>query len=352
MRRVGIYLFERIGNSEDVFLLNSYRNNGLCTSSFLFSPTEKLTYNFDVKDKIDDTDFVLVPQPIMDTNQTTSSYLNRVLKCAEEYRKQALLLVGGDFSHHVNFKGFYVLKGTQYKRFIKDNEIIMPPFCEDLGSRYGLIVRQKIIKPVVSFCGWAGFDNKIRYIKYLIRNLYNEIEKAVYFDATREVFKRGTYFRRKALHILKRSDRVDTRFITRSSFSGHAKTIELSPEQARSEYVENMINSDFVLAPKGDANYSVRFFEALSLGRIPILIDTECCLPLEDVIDYSKCILRVPYTDIARIGDIVADFYASLTEEQFAEMQKEARRVFVEYLRYDSFFNLTFARLCESGHLK
>ena len=110
-----------------------------------------------------------------------------------------------------------------------------------------------------------------------------------------------------------------------------------------------MVNSDFVLCPKGDGNYSVRFYEALSLGRIPILIDTDMVLPLEETLDYSKFILRVDHADMHRLEDIVADFYEALSNEEFQAMQMEAREAFATHLRYDSFFNTALPILERKG---
>ena len=107
---------------------------------------------------------------------------------------------------------------------------------------------------------------------------------------------------------------------------------------ARTEYVDNIKNSDFTLSPKGDGNFSVRFFESLSLGRIPLLIDTDCALPLEDEVDYDEFILRVSYKDLPKLAQIVANYYSTLTPEAFLSEQKRCREVFEKYLKIDVFF--------------
>ncbi len=50
-----------------------------------------------------------------------------------------------------------------------------------------------------------------------------------------------------------------------------------------------------------------------------------------------------------RLGDIVADFYASITDEQFVAMQEAARSTFQTYLRYDRFFNYMIPLLKDKG---
>lgn len=309
---------------KQLFLYESFFSDKPGTEQFLFKPKTGLQYNFQVVTRAEDADVIIESSPVTHGNVATWKSLERTVS-----DKPRIVQVGGDLSHDIFLDDPIVLKVTQYKDLKRENEVIMPPFCEDLGTLYGFVPRKKHDGvPVVSFCGWAGFSNAKAYVKYLLKLLLSG-----------GVYRQGMYFRRKSIAALKKSSRVETSFVLRNSFSGSSRTIGLDPQQARAEYVKNMADSDFVLAPKGDANYSVRFFEALSMGRIPVLIDTDVCLPFENKIDYSKCVLRVSWKDLSKLPDIIADFYAKVTAEEWLAMQNEARRVFVEYLRYDAFWN-------------
>ena len=70
----------------------------------------------------------------------------------------------------------------------------------------------------------------------------------------------------------------------------------------RREYVENLRECDIALCVRGDANASQRFYEALSASRIPLFLDTDCVLPLEEVISYDDFMIRVPSREIADIA--------------------------------------------------
>lgn len=48
--------------------------------------------------------------------------------------------------------------------------------------------------------------------------------------------------------------------------------------------ITDIQNADFILSVKGDGSFFCRFYEALSLGRIPFFIDTDCILPFENMI--------------------------------------------------------------------
>jgi hypothetical protein len=46
------------------------------------------------------------------------------------------------------------------------------------------------------------------------------------------------------------------------------------------QYKENIRKSDYVICPRGFANTSIRFYETLSAGATPILIDSGSQLPI------------------------------------------------------------------------
>ena len=50
-------------------------------------------------------------------------------------------------------------------------------------------------------------------------------------------------------------------------------------ENLLKEYESSLGNSDYVLCPRGFGNTSIRFYESLSAGRIPILVDSGCKNP-------------------------------------------------------------------------
>lgn len=301
-------------------------------------------------------DFFVVPQPIKTLTPSVRAYLSKVCAEATQYKKHTILFLTGDYCDrvHIDFPNTVVFKASDYRHALHSNEIIFAPFVEDLGEQKGIVLRKKQTKPIVSFCGYAGFPSPKSRLAYVVRNMLIDVSAFISRNPLRRVYKKGVYFRRKAMRTLQAHSRITTAFVIRNSFSGNANTITSDPIALRNEYIHNMIDSDFVLTPKGDANYSSRFYEALSLGRIPVLLDTDMVLPLEHLIDYSSCVLRIPYTNIDTMGETIANFYDSLTEEQFQNMQKAGRDIFLQYLRYDAYFNFALQLLRDKGltHLR
>ncbi|HVZ76253.1 MAG TPA: exostosin family protein [Candidatus Paceibacterota bacterium] len=290
----------------------------------------------------EEADYILAPHAVRRMDEKGRKYADDVRAYARTYGKELIIFTGGDLQHDVFIDGAIVLKGSQYRPLLRSNEILVPPFVEDLGDAQPIELRRKSERPVVAFCGYAGINSTAGWAKFYVRNAWLDIQALLVGDPLIRAYKRGIYFRRKAMHALERDPRVETQFIIRNTFSGNKNLISLDPARARREYVENMRDCDLMLAPKGDGNFSLRFYEALSMGRLPLFVDTETVLPLEDVIDYSKCMLRVPYADLARLPDIVMNFWDSLSEEEYAAMQRQARKAFARYLRVDSFFSYLF----------
>ena len=280
-----------------------------------------------------DADYVAIPYSYFSI-QNIPGYIDECVAVAQSANKKILIFAYGDSDEEINIPNSIIFRTSQYAGKKRGNEIIMPAYVEDLGSDDFARRFKKDSKPVVSFVGWAGFKNFSQKIKYL----YKIITKPY-------LYRQGLYFRRKALGVLNRSNLVDTAFVIRSSYSGHKNTIELSPEEARKQFVEKINNSDFSLAVKGDGNYSLRFYEILSLGRIPVLVDTDCPLPFEDKIKYDDFILRVDYSKINKIDKIISDYYKKIDGVRFVTMQERAREAFSKYLNIGSFFMIAFKKL-------
>lgn len=274
---------------------------------------------------VEDADYICIPHNY-NYIKKNREYIEEFVKIAESSHKKILVFFPGDSDEDVSIPYSIVFRNSQYGYKKKVNEIITPAYSIDLALGMPIIPREKGDVPVIGFCGWATYKSAREWISYIIGYI------------KRGVHKKGLYYRRKVLAYIQKSNEVISNFIIRSSYSGSAKTIGIDPVTARREYRENMINSDFILAPKGDGNFSLRFFEALSLGRIPLLIDTDCPLPLSHEIDYSRCVLKVDHTNISTIATTTRNFYNSLSPEEYRSRQMYAREIYEKYLKIDVFF--------------
>jgi hypothetical protein len=101
-------------------------------------------------------------------------------------------------------------------------------------------------------------------------------------------------------------------------------------------YKEQLIQSVFVLCPRGRALNSRRFFEALSYGRIPVLITDAAKLPLASIIDYDKFVVTVPEGYGRWVPEFIADFKK---RNDIVEASRLARRAFDHFFAAKQFRN-------------
>jgi len=97
-------------------------------------------------------------------------------------------------------------------------------------------------------------------------------------------------------------------------------------DSLRMSYIEHLDNTKFVLCPRGRGLNSIRFFEALRMGRIPVLISDDTKLPMEDRIDYSRFMVRMPENDIS-----YEYIHYWICSHDLADASKEARKVSLEW---------------------
>jgi hypothetical protein len=290
---------------------------------------------------------IILPNNFTDLTEDSRGYIEQYADIAQQQGIPLFIFSFGDFTHELIFdERVWVFRLSTYKSEINPKDIVVPTTVRDFND-VNHPTRKKTTLPVVSFCGYAGFKTSRLWMSYYVKNavwslkaLRNPIQKA---------HKLGIYWRRVAMRILSKSPLVTTHFIVRRSFSGALRTIELSPEQARKEFIDSILNADFVLTPKGDGNYSNRFLETIALSRIPVLIDTDTVLPFEDIIAYDSFVVTVPMNKVDEIATYIRSFYDSLTEDEWEARQRYAREMFETYLKQDMFFGHFFSAYFSSS---
>lgn len=325
-----IYVYRAISGLRQLSLLEDVRPGD--SRLFQHIPHELFVKAITLVEDFDEADYFLLPHYYTDVS-SKPEYIQEATDLAGKHNKIICIITSQDDPRPISLAHAIVLRPSAYRSLLQRNEFIIPGQVEDLGAQYGVQVIHKGTRPVIGFVGKAGFDRFQDRIRYYLRNYLQ------YRGPRRE----GMYFRRKSLALLHNDKRIELRTIVRKRFSGNTKSIEVSPLEARSAYVQNMKDSLFTLAPRGDGNYSLRFYETLSLGRIPVLIDTDMKLPFEEKIAYDDFIVRIPEQALGELPERLWNFWNSHSEEDLIEMQKKARRAFEEYLYMPIFFQKFFS---------
>jgi len=226
------------------------------------------------------------------------------------------------------------------------HEFAMPFWVRDkVAASFGgeLPLRRKSSPPVIGFCGLPGLmPGGIRSgLKYRLAAIPS-VSRAAAQLGIELLPRHHNRARAQALHMLSRSKDIRDNFIFRDhwfngAFVNEGMNVPLLRESRR-QYLANMLESDYILCARGIGNYSIRLYETLCLGRIPVFINTDCVLPFEQWIDWKQYCVWVEEQDIPHIADKVMEFHEQLSPGQFQDLQRACRQLWVEWLSPQGFF--------------
>jgi hypothetical protein len=247
-----------------------------------------------------------------------------VVKAARDAGKPAAVFAASD--DHVATPPAALVFQTSLRRSVSGpNEFALPAWSADFVTAYlggEVPIRRKRGRPVVGFCGLASRHRGVRR-----RLRAHEAHSAV---------------RGRALRLLEEHRGVDANFVVRDRFLGGAlrrgRVDAARMQRVRAEYVQNIVESDYILCARGAGNFSYRLYETLSCGRIPVFVDTDAVLPLDFVADWRAHCVWVDESELESIGDRVADFHRHLDDDEFVGRQHACRRFWQEYVAPEGFF--------------
>lgn len=280
-------------------------------------------------DDINIAQVMLLPKPINYYNNKELEGFN--LMCKTHGIKGYGYVIGdyGNVYKHFEYLSYFRVGG--FKRQLPHNNIGLPVAISDIyKSLYKaneLDIKTKADIPIIGFCGHASdaikkqFKDKLGFIK---KNMLRFFENP--FRQDYEPLFASAYERFKLLKALEGSASIKTNFIYRENYRAGAVTKQLRLQTNR-EYYENMRQSDYVLCVRGAGNFSVRLYETLMMGRIPVYLDTDGLLPFVDDIDWKQHMVWVPWHDRHNITQHVVEFHQSLTPKAFKQLQESNRKL-------------------------
>ena len=229
----------------------------------LYTKLRFLTSTFEYSKTIEDCDIAIIPFKYSKSDPRITDYCEQ----AKLYNKQVLCFMNDDtsevFQIHSNL---YIFRTSTTKELISNQERILPVVVPDhfpLHIKLPTLAENK----TVAFCGYVG------------NGRLNTIEKfAAIYNNTNFVYRYGFW----------------------------APEVK-SKQKARQEFYSNLLSGSYSLCIRGNGNFSYRFYEALSFGRIPILVDTDCVLPFANIIDWSQHIIKITEDQLDSIPKLIAE---------------------------------------------
>ena len=286
-----------------------------------FTSDANLIARLNVELDLELADAVLIPHDLYFVRKNTQ-YKNYIRDLAKKC--PVIVFSIGDYPTFVGSKNIVYLQ-THFTSRIRKTNVIQIPYNAELVS--DVVVNTYSSEPRSSFVGFVPRLTP-RRILFGFRSM-----------PFRPFKSNGGFIRKAMLIKLKKVSNVSV--ITRSKF-GRAKGFsEEILAKNRSEYIQSINESHAVWAPRGDANQSVRLYEALSAGKLVIIPNSN---------------MKIPFLFCSRHNFFVTVFYWSknwdqqlqsywkaVGEEDWHVLSKEMINVYFDIFHYPKFVEILFS---------
>ncbi len=305
----------------------------------VYVKNEFLNQYYSIVDNIEECNIVVFPVDYNIFCRKTKP-LNMLCLKAKTNSKPIWLYTAGDFGFTVYIPNSYNFRLGGFDSKLNKNTFILPSFVNDPYKtvlKQSFSVMPKTELPVIGFVGHAntGILNYIKsYLSYLKLRL-KRIFKRRFFDLQK--FYPSSSIRGKVLNKLKRSKRIETNFILRKKYRAGAVS-QQQKEKTTQDFYNNIYNNIYTFCMRGVGNFSVRFYETLAVGRIPVLLNTDCRLPLTNYIDWKKHTVIIDASSKVSIASQIADFHNSKSDDEIKAMQQNNRLLWETQLMRHSYF--------------
>ena len=278
--------------------------------------------------------------------------LERFAETANEAGARPVFFLRTDYVQPLGLEGAHVFRTAMHRAMRSPDEFALPGFHEDLLTYCGgkVNVRPKSARPTVGFCGGVVRERPVHGLRQKAALRAGRAKWAV-LAALGKPDERDLYARAAAVDALHAQSSVDTHIVVRDVPGWGGSPDAQDPQlwdRVRREYVDVSLNSVYALCVRGVGNWSYRFSEVLSLGRIPVFVDTQGVLPYDFLVDWRDYMVVVDRKDVDRIGERVAAFHEGLSDKDFVDLQHTCRRLWEEYLSPLGYFK-NFHRHFASG---
>lgn len=293
---------------------------------------------------LEDSDVVILPMSWNYYVKTKKiAIAEKVIKNATKFNKTVYSYTGGDYGVEIPFhKNLIVLRPNGYRSKLKSNHKGIPLFIgnplkkwyrdtevDNYNIRFGL--------PKIGFCGQVNqsrFNALKEIVRICLRNIAYYLKFS--FNAPQKLIS-SSYLRNRVLSVIKKSNLLEDNFIERKAYRAGVTNLK-DRERTTKEFYDNIKNNEYTVCVRGAGNFSVRLYETLAMGRIPILVNTDCLYPLEETIPWKEHVVWVDEKEIDKLPLIIEKFHSKLSLDKRNELFKKNRELWETKLRLGSFF--------------
>jgi hypothetical protein len=262
--------------------------------------------------------------------------------CLHAKKRHKLLWSFNGFDHGVELKvpeNVRVYRTSMYRSSMSKNDVLLPFFLSDpihsvLGISEEQLFEAQEGEPIIGFCGMAPHGIKTRIHEYALALTHNISQWFTRYKLHNRVWYSTSVLRHKVLRLFEKHPRCKTNFIRHKKYRAGALSAD---ERRRSamNYYSHMLSCDFIICIRGAGNFSVRFYETLAMGRIPIFIDTDCILPALGSKSWHNYLLRIDEKDRMNAAELFLDW---IKGKDITELKMACRQLWKDHLRRDHFW--------------
>jgi len=212
---------------------------------------EKLSLKYIISHNINNSEYKIVdcktPWGLQDKN-TIQNIINSY-QSYDSFKTIYIFLITDNCDKFLIPNNVKLYRTSLLKSIKSHNEYILPYIWEGIEQSFDpLIITEK---PIIGFCGV------------------------------------NSHYRLKTIQLIEQDNRFVSNFIIRNQFWGGNPHNSVLVKN----YEDNMQSSHFNICNRGAGNFSMRFYQTLSCGRIPVLLNTNMLLPFENEIDWNDIIV-------------------------------------------------------------
>ncbi|MDA3615302.1 exostosin domain-containing protein [Polluticaenibacter yanchengensis] len=326
--KIKLFIYNTKDSGKDLFpIYELLKNNDKTLQEF-----------YEIVGDVSQADFIILKNSVNYILENQLGKSEEIINFSKQHNKKLLYFCSGDFGSTLKDPNAICIRLGGFKSKYRQPTFIMPSFIDDPKNKTSQPQQyiSKPEKPTIGFVGHA-YNSTEKYLKEFIAHFRVKYLglKGKFHD--KQSFYPSSIKRYDYLKILENTPGIICNFIYRKQYNAGSSGKE-SFQKTRNEYYDNINENLFTFCIRGGGNYSVRFYDTIGLGRIPLQVNTDCKMPFEDRIDWSKHILCIEEKDIKNMPRILADFYNSRSAEELKEMQLNNRLLWEKYLTKTNYF--------------
>ncbi|MFS4483061.1 hypothetical protein ACKGJY_08580 [Hyunsoonleella sp. 2307UL5-6] len=322
------------------FLTEQYRHEVFpLLFDLVFKKHENLLNNYSIIKEVSIADIVVFPIDYTSflKHKLAFSVLNNAAKA---YQKPIWIYTGGDFGFTNYIPNTYTFRLGGFNSKLNETSFILPSFINDPYTTYlttSFSPLKKEDKPSVGFVGHAqsGIFKYIKeysnFLKLKLKRVFNRVlvDKQAFYPSS---IKRAKY-----LQQLNLNKAINSNFIWRNKYRAGSDSTLKQNETSKAFYA-NIFENGYTFCLRGVGNFSVRFYETLAVGRIPVVVNTDCKFPLHNKIDWNKHCLIINENNKKSVAQHIIEFHQSLSSKEFEDIQRSNRALWLNTLQRDMYF--------------